>query len=137
MFEVSEQSCCLHIRMSSALEKIDAACELVMRFLEKLGMERHVFEVQLLTREALINAIIHGSGNDRGKTIDYGIRLDGNCLIMEVEDPGDGFNWPARLGKEPNMSSESGRGLFIMKEYATAIVYNAKGNRLILSKLIG
>lgn len=137
MFDVSEQSRDLHVRMSADLEKIDDACKRVMHFLEKLGLERYDFDLQLLTREALINAVVHGCGSDSRKKIEYFLRLEGKSLIMEVEDEGEGFDWSACLGKEPEATSEGGRGLLIMKNYSTQMAYNSKGNRLFLKKTIG
>jgi serine/threonine-protein kinase RsbW len=136
MFEVAEQPCRLRIRMSSELKGIDAACKLIGAFLQKLCLERYAFDVELLTREALINAIVHGNGNDRRKTIQYGISMEGDCLTIEVEDSGNGFNWPAFLQREPELTSECGRGVLLMREYSTGMAYNARGNRLVLSKLI-
>jgi anti-sigma regulatory factor (Ser/Thr protein kinase) len=54
----------LDIALSATLENVDRAGEETKRFLESGGMGSCFFETVLVMREALTNAVIHGSGSD-------------------------------------------------------------------------
>lgn len=136
MFQLTEQASCLSIVFSPALDLVDNVCFEVRLFLEKHGMERLVFTVILLTREALINAVMHGCSLDSSRTVHYSLSVEPPHLVIGVEDDGAGFDWRGLLCKEPDLSLESGRGIAIMREYSTEMAYNSKGNRLTLRKTI-
>jgi len=51
---------------------------------------------------------------------------------MKVEDQGEGFDWKQQLTGNPYTTADSGRGLVILKKYATAFRFNGKGNRLVV-----
>lgn len=136
LFNLSKTSAGIELSFSATLENIDRAAAETKCFLQELGMEEKFFNVLLCMREALLNAVMHGSGKDPGKIITYHLRKKPGSLIMEVEDGGEGFLWRKRLRTEPGSGVESGRGLTIMKKYATDIYYNQKGNRLTLIKKI-
>ena len=92
------------------------------------------FVVELLLREALINAVVHGSGNDSGKRVRCLIKRVAGGVRVWVADSGEGFDWRGRLvnGGTPLMAS--GHGLHILRLYATRIRFNAQGNRLAFTR---
>jgi len=137
IFTVSRGASSLNMSFSSTLENIDQADEETKRFLCSAGLEAEAFGIRLAMREGLINAVVHGSRGDRHKIVKYGLRLENNHLIVEIEDQGGGFDWQFHMGKEPALTSESGRGLAIMRSYCTDVAYNGKGNKLVLRKKIG
>ncbi len=138
MFEVSRGLIDLDMSFSSTVENIDRVDEEAMRFLARMGIEAEVFCIRLAVREGLLNAVNHGCGGDPHKTIKCGMRLKDNAVFIEINDGGCGFDWAAYMGKEmTTFTSDSGRGLAIMRKYCTDIEYNTKGSRLFLRKEIG
>lgn len=92
------------------------------------------FVAELLLREALTNAVVHGSGNDPEKSVRCVIRMKANRLLICVSDDGDGFNWYRQERLEADNDACSGRGLTIFRMYATRVRFNPKGNTVILAK---
>ena len=86
------------------------------------------FSAELLLREALTNAVVHGCCGDSSKRVRCVLRLRNGLLTIAVRDPGAGFDWRAkRAPGEPGLSA-SGRGLEILKHYALRVRFNRKGN---------
>jgi len=131
-FEVRTLSDHLTILFSSALEQVDAVSRETENFLLRLGIQEKAFRILLSMREALTNAILHGNQENPQKMIRYRVHLDEGDLVMEVEDEGAGFDWKQHIKRKPRVSSESGRGLFIMRQYASDVRFNERGNRLVL-----
>jgi serine/threonine-protein kinase RsbW len=116
----------------ATLENVDKAAKEIGKFFTSVGIKRKTFNIILCVREALINAVTHGSGRDDKKNINFELKLEGNNIIIEVEDEGEGFDWRTCLSKGLPSKEESGRGLAIMKKCFAEIKYNEKGNRLTL-----
>ena len=136
MFEVSDNLGRLNIRFSATLENIDTASKETKKFLATVGMHESAFDILLVMREALNNAVKHGSQMNEQKTVKYGISVNRDYVIIEIEDEGDGFDWRARLREKHLSTSDCGRGLAIMKEHFSDISFNEKGNRLLMRKKI-
>ncbi len=92
------------------------------------------FVAELILREALTNAVLHGSKADASKQIYCHIRRRGSNLTMIVRDQGEGFDWRSRSGREACSTAVSGRGVEIFRRYATRYRYNATGNCLAIWK---
>lgn len=96
--------------------------------------DRNCFAVELLAREALTNAVVHGCCADPARQVRCGLRLRDQKLLIAVADDGDGFDWRAALAKEPEFPDCSGRGINILSAYADRLRYNARGNAMALIK---
>jgi serine/threonine-protein kinase RsbW len=94
--------------------------------------------------EAISNAIYHGGGipgteNEYGKkdpnpknVFFCAVQVNQDCIIVEVEDQGAGFN-PRDVPdstREENLEKQSGRGLTLMRAFMSSVTYNTKGNRV-------
>jgi serine/threonine-protein kinase RsbW len=53
--------------------------------------------------------------------------IAGGGVVIEVEDDGPGFEETGLLGIEPNLESESGRGLFIVKSLVDEMLVRSTG----------
>ncbi|MBN1850802.1 MAG: ATP-binding protein [Deltaproteobacteria bacterium] len=122
----------------ATLENVDRTTRKIEQFLSHAGIKdpSQSFDIVLGMREALNNAVTHGSKKDLKKTVCLTLRMKGDVLIMEVEDEGDGFDWKRCMEKGLPFKEESGRGLAIMKRFFTSMRYNRKGNKLIMEKRI-
>jgi len=88
----------------------------------------------LCISEAVLNAIEHGNRNDSDKDVLIRLGYVRGKIYIEIIDEGDGFNY--RNLKDPtikdNIKKESGRGIHIIKSLSDAIVFNEKGNSVLL-----
>ncbi|QLA21427.1 hypothetical protein GD604_17675 [Desulfolutivibrio sulfoxidireducens] len=121
-----------HLVFSAETANIDRAVAEVSDYLSGHG-RWPLFEIKLLLREALLNAVLHGGGGPR-REVSCRVRLAGDAVECTVSDQGPGFDWRARLGRLPSPEAESGRGICIMQAYADELIFNAAGNVVRLVK---
>jgi len=86
------------------------------------------FAAELLIREALTNAVVHGCHADPRKQVRCCLRLRSGNLLIAVQDDGDGFDWHAAWNRPAALSDCSGRGIEIFRKYANHVRYNDRGN---------
>lgn len=124
--------------LRATLAAVPSAAEdfiLEFRRWAQLSLARpHRFVAELLAREALNNAVVHGCQSDPHKHLRCVLRLNVRRLAIAVEDDGDGFDWRAAMGRSPGVSAASGRGLGILLRYATRVRFNHKGNAVWIVK---
>lgn len=133
MFEAVHDSDSLHIRMSAVLDNIDKAGMATRRFLTQPGLRCEQFAVLLGMREALANAVLHGSKSDASMEISYDVRFEDDFLVMTVEDQGAGFDHGNARIVAPEPEATSGRGLPILHQYFNDVRYSNNGKRLQLT----
>jgi serine/threonine-protein kinase RsbW len=97
MNEVSKTLVARRYSLPSDFTAIAPVCAEVRRLLIERGLGRERFKVELLLREAFINAAQHGNNLDPTKTVDCGITLDGQALEIRMKDQGPGFDWQAAV----------------------------------------
>jgi len=131
-----ENAICLRQRMPAKLDEIDRICESVRDYLDAVDLGQVFFEVTLLLREALVNAVTHGSQGDECKWIDIDLSIEGKDLVMGVQDQGPGFAWREQMQQDVSPTEEHGRGLGIFQAYASEVQYNEKGNKVTLRKTL-
>lgn len=110
------------------LEAIDRACaELREGLLAPLPAPDR-FSVELLLREALTNAVLHG-GKDAGRSpIVYSVRLQDGEIVIRVDDGGAGFDWHNWRRPELPPVEEYGMGLQLLHRYASQVRFLGNGN---------
>ena len=94
------------------------------------------FAAELLVREALTNAVLHGSHGDASKNVRCVLRLRRRRLFIAVQDEGAGFDWRAARSATAKVPESSGRGMQILRTYATRVRFNDKGNVVTMIKRI-
>jgi serine/threonine-protein kinase RsbW len=100
-------------------------------------MERaNCFAAELLVREALTNAVVHGSRRDASKTVRCWLRLRRDRLFISVADAGEGFDWRFARHKLADHADSSGRGVGILYRYSNQVRFNDKGNVVTMIKRI-
>lgn len=125
----------LSIGFSSCMESIDEVCRIVESFLKPSIPKSEMFALNLIMREGLTNAVRHGNNNDSSKNVDFRLRVvDKGCIHMEIEDQGKGFDWGTQKRSPLPMDEDHGRGIPIMRNYATWYGYNKQGNILYIRK---
>ncbi len=113
---------------------LDEAHSLITEVMGKLDGSawntKDQFAINLSLEEALVNAVNHGNRADPSKKVMFACRLDDDRIFFRIEDEGDGFNpdaLPDPTDPEHIMIA-SGRGVFLIRSYATNVKWNAKGN---------
>jgi len=118
----------------AAAENVELFIAAVHGFLAEAGLGNLAFDIELLAREALGNAVQHGSAGNPAKTVRASLNLEPGRLVLVVADEGRGFDWRSLPAAEPDPRRESGRGLFIIRKYADSFGYNDAGNTLRILK---
>lgn len=122
----------IQTEISSDLKKVDGVCLAIKELLKTNRLEDRWFGVELLLREFINNAILHGNRRDPDKSVRIKARVGWRSITISITDQGKGFDWRAQLRKRPQPDDTSGRGLWIGSEYADRVVYNRAGNRVVL-----
>jgi serine/threonine-protein kinase RsbW len=92
--------------------------------------DKDLFALELALEETLTNAVKHGNDSDPTKMVRFDCKVNSNRVYVRVEDEGIGFN-PDTLAdpREPeNQLVESGRGVLLIKHFATRVKWNDRGN---------
>lgn len=113
-------------------EEVDAVCRQLRSFLQTNAHAADSFAVELLAREALNNALLHGHQAQADKQARLSLRLGRRWLRLQITDAGAGFNWRAARLREAAPTDISGRGLAISALYADRVSYNQRGNQITL-----
>jgi len=117
-----------HLAIGSRFENIELVQVVLRDCLERLGMEedsRHW--VDLVVREALANAIKHGNAQNPSKQVHVDLAVEGEDLVIRVEDEGAGFD-PAQVADPlapANILRTNGRGILFMERFMDGIQYGA------------
>lgn len=121
--------------LSSRFEEAEKSEDILNELQDKLGFDDEFYARLMLTvSEAITNAIVHGNKLDKTKKVKVDVKLDGKVLIFIITDEGEGFN-PEKV-KDPlleeNLLKTSGRGVFLMNEYADNVEYLDNGTTIML-----
>lgn len=119
------------------LSHVDRACRELERFLAQQNVGSDRFDIFLVLRELLNNAVIHGSRCEPDKWVRLRAQLAQEELTVEIEDQGPGFDWHtvrSESGVDPNACS--GRGLHITAGYTDFFEYNSAGNTVRFKKRV-
>ncbi|SPE37739.1 Anti-sigma-factor antagonist (fragment) [Candidatus Sulfopaludibacter sp. SbA3] len=126
--------CEVWVTISATPEAVEEFFAEFRRHTEARLASSHSFAAELLAREALNNAVVHGCGSDPSREVRCRLRLKGQRLTIVVADGGEGFDWRAAWGRRPGLSASSGRGMQILRWYATRVRYNERGNAVTIFK---
>ncbi len=133
MDDVIERNDSIQIRMPAVLENIDRADEKICEFIKTHQLPIDLFAVRILLREALLNAVTHGSGKNPKRSVYLFFGWDESGVELVVKDHGPGFAWQTHRG-EFDVLGDGGRGLALMRIYSDEMSYNDCGNQVRLRK---
>ena len=98
------------------------------------------FEIELALREALANAIEHGSGHDPSKQIQCCVACDqARGMLIVVRDPGPGFD-PSQVPTPvvgEQLFSHHGRGIFLISQMMDHVEFGHGGTEIRMRKRLG
>jgi serine/threonine-protein kinase RsbW len=125
-------SACLCCQIPSRLDLVDSVCGRIQRFLVQNRLAEHCFDMELLAREFLNNAILHGNRSVVRKKVLVEISIGSKWIRLQIADQGNGFSWRSQLHKSPDDTASRGRGLLIGANYSDRMTFSRKGNRVTL-----
>jgi serine/threonine-protein kinase RsbW len=99
--------------------------------------DKDIFAVEIILEESLTNAVKHGNDSDSSKMVRFACKLSRNKIYARIEDEGNGFDPNSlRDPREPaNQMIESGRGVLLVKHFATKVEWNDRGNIVEFEKI--
>lgn len=86
------------------------------------------FAFELVLREALNNAVIHGADDQSAASMRLEIELGAEAILIMVHTPGGGYRMPAWTGLV-RAPMESGRGLSILLHYCETVELGSGGKK--------
>jgi serine/threonine-protein kinase RsbW len=120
--------------LEPTLHAVERLCADVRRRLKPQASPADWYGVELLLREALTNAVLHGGGPEAGRRVRCEVRVGPRKAWLAVADEGPGFDWRAALRAVTAETATSGRGLKIYELYADRVSFNETGNRIVLER---
>lgn len=121
--------------LTSSYEELERVEGLLNDLQQALGFDDEFYARLMLTvSEAATNAVVHGNDLDASKKATIIAEVSDSELIFTTTDEGEGFvpdDVPNPLDEE-NLLKPSGRGVFLMQEYADGVEYQNEGRTLIL-----
>jgi len=118
-------------RIPSEISLIESVLHGAEAFLKESGAQ-DTGGPDIVLRELLNNAVVHGNGNEPNSTVVTRIERvgDSRCKIV-VEDEGDGFDYHAldmTLPEDPRRIRD--RGYTLINAFSDQIEFNDKGNQV-------
>jgi len=113
--------------IESVVERVTRECEV-----HEFSRQHCSLNVPVALTEAISNAILRGNRGDVEKEVRVFARVDGDGLILEVADEGNGFDLEdctIDASSPDNLEREDGRGLFLMRSLMDRVErFNDGGN---------
>jgi len=132
----SRSDCEMRVALPATLEAVEQFLMEFRRRGKNLLGSVNCFAAELLVREALTNAVVHGGRADPTRQVRCSLRRRGRCLLIVVEDDGEGFDWRTAWRKTATFPDCSGRGIEILRKYASRVRFNDRGNVVTMLKRI-
>lgn len=119
--------------LQSSFDEIDRLEPYLKTIQQQAGFGDDLFsQLRLAVNEAVTNAIVHGNKEDASKKVRVTADLQQDVLQISVKDQGPGFD-PSSLPdplENENLLKESGRGIFLIKQYADEVTFAENGRKL-------
>ena len=108
----------IELTLPSTLATVDRMEQESERFAVQHGFtEDDAANIAMASREAAVNAVMHGNSYSNSKQVRVRLESDESALTISIQDEGAGFN--AALLPDPllpeNILRSSGRGIFLMR----------------------
>ncbi len=139
-FEFNEEALVVRVvhKLPADISLISPVVDEVIRVAKEMGCaEGQEFEIDLALREALANAIRHGSAHDPSKEIECCVACDReHGMLIIVRDSGPGFepgSLPSPVFGE-NLFSTHGRGIYLINQLMDEVRFEKGGTEIHMVK---
>ncbi len=116
----------------SRIDRVDGICREMRQRLEAHRLSGLCFDMELLAREFLNNAILHGNSGQARKKVRLEMSFGRRWIRLQITDQGKGFSWRRRLRTLPGEEEDGGRGIAIGLLYSDRIRFSRRGNQVTL-----
>ena len=126
-------------QVPSVLSEVQKASEKALSFLKPLALsEAFLFDIRLCLEEALINAMKYGNKLKEELQVKLAVECVDDEIRIMVEDQGEGFDVQGLKDctNGENLMRNHGRGVYLIHQLMDKVIYNAKGNRLLMVKFL-
>ncbi|MGI8785018.1 MAG: ATP-binding protein [Acidobacteriota bacterium] len=118
----------IEVSLRSKLDYVDMIESISDSVTRMMGFDEDAAHwIGMSVRESVVNAIVHGNKEDKGKHFGVKYEIHPDRLVVVVRDEGRGFD-ESRL-PDPldasNLLKPSGRGIFYMKSFMDEVEFNA------------
>ncbi len=123
----------LSLKIPSLLENIRIIESFIDKAKEEFAINDDIYgNILIAVTEAVNNAIIHGNENDKSKSVHLALRISANNVLFTVEDEGEGFDQDDLADPtDPSaLTSEGGRGIYLIKHLADEVKFDKNGKRI-------
>lgn len=124
----------LHLVFPANADGVSSAADAVSGTLNQLAVpEQKRLEIGLAVQEALVNAVVHGCGNDPTKNVTCQMQSDGDGRIfILVRDPGPGFDHDRvpEPKAEENLHRDHGRGVYLIRQLMDEVQFEQRGSEI-------
>lgn len=130
MFQAAEDQGTITFTLSSEAALVDRVVAASKDYFAQFSVT-HFADVTIVLRELLINAIEHGNGKDRVKTVTCKIaNLGATRFQISIEDQGAGFAHATLDFTMPKAGETRSRGLPLVNSCCDELEFNDAGNRV-------
>lgn len=140
----------VHFEFKTTPENVEKAyklSDLILR--QSIALHDEATALYAGVKEAIDNAVIHGNGSDRSKTIDINCLVDHKKITAIIEDQGKGFDYEYYLSRIDDKEAfekakrrileegvRGGLGILLMSKCCDRLEYSGTGNIVRLEKNI-
>ena len=125
----------LNLKLESSYEALELIEGLLNELQVVLNFDDDFYaRLMLSVSEAATNAIVHGNKLNPSKKVTIDAEANTQTLTFTIKDEGDGFN-PDNIPnplEEEHLLIPSGRGVFLIKEYADELEYQDEGRTIVI-----
>ncbi len=126
----------LDFELATDLHAIEGAVESVLAVGRKsrFDPDRLRLHLRVGLTEAIANAMLYGSREDRDKRVRVEVRFTDEDVTVRVTDQGTGFD-PDTIPDPTlpeNLTQPNGRGIFLIRQLMDRVEYNAAGNSILM-----
>lgn len=132
----TSKSCILARVLPSDLSAVDDFCHEAREMLCRTGLSSQIFPLEMLLRESLNNAVIHGNCGCCEKRVGVEVRIGRKWIVVQVSDEGKGFSFRKAKRTMPGPCTIGGRGLAVYHMFAQRVSYNSTGSRVCLWRAV-
>ena len=128
----------LELSLVNDLREIGAAAEKIDAYCESQGLAPQIaYAVNLSIDEILTNTISYGYDDDAEHRIGLSLRVEGDLLVVVIEDDGRPFD--SSLTREPDVDATleeralGGLGLFLVQQMMDDVAYRRMDDRNVIT----